>query len=82
MESNNAFEEKYDGGYDLPAGCTWNPKIINNKKEGLVEVVNEDGMLVAELEFKEDRLNGLCKFYKRGKLERNRNPSQYTFVNR
>ena len=68
MDSNVGGLGKATGGYVLPSGCSWNPKIVNYLKEGPVEVRNRRGRLVAKLEYKHDKLNGLCKFYENGDL--------------
>ena len=54
------------GEFILPPGGRWNPQFVNNKKEGILEVLNEDGVIIASLEYKNDLLNGACKFFRNG----------------
>lgn len=57
----------------LPEGFTWNPTIVNGKKEGPVEVKDNLGTVYAKLSYKNDRLNGLCEFYEYGVLKSKNN---------
>ena len=52
----------------MPPECSWNPQLVNNKKEGTVEVYDEDGLMIASLEYKNDLLNGVCKFFRNGMI--------------
>lgn len=42
----------------LPDGYTWNPTLVNGKKEGVVEVRDDLGTVYAILSYKNDKLNG------------------------
>lgn len=55
-------------GFSLPPGCTWNVN-GNEKKEGKVVVMNEEGLIYAELQYKNDELNGDCIFYEEGEIK-------------
>ena len=66
----NPTQNLLSGGYVLPPGCSWQPQIINNKKEGTVEVFDADNILIALLNFKNDMLNGTCQFFKDGMIIR------------
>lgn len=49
-------------------------RYINQKKEGKFKLLNDDGNLEGELNFKNDLLDGLQKYYdEEGKLEKERN---------
>lgn len=56
-------------GFSLPPGFSWNPSLVRGKKEGKVEVFDSDGALYAELQYKADKLDGICKFYQEGELQ-------------
>lgn len=55
-------------GFSLPPGYTWNAK-SNEKKEGKVVVMNDEGIIFAELQYKNDELNGECIFYEDGNIK-------------
>lgn len=50
-------------GFTLPNGYSWDPTFVDNEKDGSVEVYDQDGLITAVLEYRNDMLNGLCKFY-------------------
>lgn len=56
-------------GFNLPPGFSWHPSLVRGKKEGKVEVFDNDGALYAELQYKADKLDGMCKFYQEGELQ-------------
>ena len=56
-------------GFNLPPGFSWNPSIVNGKKEGKVEVFTEQGMLYAELFYHEGKLEGECSFFEEGLIK-------------
>ena len=68
MSENKSLSNYLKGGYVLPPGCSFNPQFVNNKKEGKVEVVDENKVIIASLEYKNDLLNGVCKYFKTVKL--------------
>ena len=68
MSEYKAFLNYLKGGYVLPPGCSFHPQLANNQKEGLVKVYDEDGLMIASLQYKNDALNGVCKFFRNGKL--------------
>ena len=55
-------------GFVLPDGYSWNAKLVNGKKEGTITVRDEYGCLSHVLQFKNDKLNGICAFYDLGSL--------------
>ncbi len=55
-------------GFVLPEGYTWDLKLKNGMKEGKVVVKNQFNVVVAKLEYHNDKLNGLCLFYNNGVL--------------
>lgn len=57
----------------LPDGYTWNPTLVNGKKEGVVEVRDNLGTIYAILSYKNDKLNGLCEFYEYQVLKSKKN---------
>ena len=63
-------------GFVLPDGYSWDAKLIDRKKEGKITVKDEFGCISCVLHFRNDKLNGLCKFYDLGSLVEKR-----TFVN-
>ena len=51
-------------GFILPEGYTWDAKFNDEgKKDGRVEVTDDDGYLSCVLQFKNDKRNGICEFY-------------------
>lgn len=63
-------------GFILPEGYTWDMKLKNGLKEGKVTVRNKVRMVHAILEYKNDKLNGICCFFYRGSPK-----EKITFVN-
>ena len=63
-------------GFVLPNGFSWDAKLIDGKKEGIITVKDEFGCVACVLHFKNDKLNGLCEFYDEGSLVEKR-----TYVN-
>lgn len=57
-----------ESGFELPEGYTWDTILENGKKEGMVTVKDEKGRVFRKLQFKNDQLNGVCRFYRNGKL--------------
>ena len=82
MDSNNETiritEVENQRGDDVlifPEDAVYEPNLPENKREGKVEVY-KDGLCIAVLLYKNNKLNGLCKFYENAKLVK-----QITFVN-
>ena len=68
INSNIVITAKVVGGYSLPIGYSWNPTLVDNKKEGTVEVFDENGILAALLQYESDLLHGVCQFFENGVL--------------
>lgn len=66
--SNISLDGLLNHGFVLPEGCTWDLKLKNGMKEGKVVVKNQFKVVVAKLEYHNDKLNGLCVFYNNGTL--------------
>lgn len=70
--SNSSSNIKIDGlsssGFNLPNGYSWDLQLENGKKEGITIVRNKFKLLHAKLEFHNDKLNGLCQFFKNGSI--------------
>ena len=54
-------------GFVLPTGCHWDPSVGTGVKDGIVQVLTDDGMLFAQLSYKKDKLDGECLFYDEGR---------------
>ena len=67
---------RIEKGFVLPNGYTWDAKLGNGKKEGKVIVRDQYGCLSHVLFYEDDKLNGLCEFYKLGMIK-----EKHTFVN-
>ena len=69
MENNNIHlvgnEER---GYVLPENYHMDINLENGMREGRATVTDNYGMLVAELKYENDKLNGMCFFYNSGIL--------------
>lgn len=52
----------------FPDGCTINPEVGKQIKEGKVEVFDKNSSLYAILYYHNDKLNGICEFYDNGIL--------------
>ena len=52
----------------IPSGYKYISTVVNDKKEGSVEVFTADSLLYANLIYHEDLLDGLCEYYDRGVL--------------
>lgn len=63
-------------GFVLPPGYTWNAKLDGGEKEGTITVMNEEGLIYAELQYKNNELNGECIFYEEGDIK-----EKITYVN-
>lgn len=63
-------------GFVLPPGFTQNATIDGGKKEGTITVMNEEGLIYAELQYKNNELNGECIFYEEGDIK-----EKITYVN-
>ena len=66
MSSNLIQSQSVNIGYNIPEGATWNTNFENGRKEGKVEVVGKYGIQLADLMYKNDKLNGVCTFYESG----------------
>ena len=55
-------------GFDLPPNCHWDSHFDNGVKNGIVQVLTDDGILFARLSYKENKLEGECLFYDGGSL--------------
>ena len=66
--SNISLDGLLTHGFVLPEGYTWDLKLKNGMKEGKVVVKNQFNVVVAKLEYHNDKLNGLCLFYNNGVL--------------
>lgn len=73
---NNHLINKVNGGFVLPKGHTWDPTLIEGKKEGKVIVKDQDKAISHVLYYENDKLNGVCEFYDVGTICEKR-----TFVN-
>ena len=69
MAINIELSDILSKGFELPAGYSWDVNVQDGKKEGLVKVLNEEGVLFAELVYKNDQLNGECTFYEDGEIK-------------
>ena len=74
--ANISIEGVTENGFVLPNGYSWDVKMENGMKEGEVIVRNRMRMVHAILLYHQDKLNGLCLFYNKGKLVEKR-----TYVN-
>lgn len=55
-------------GYSLPKGYCWNPLPSNDIKNGKYFVMDTRNVIVAELSYKNNKLNGICSFFNDGVL--------------
>ena len=76
ISSNITINGITENGFVLPFGYTWDVNVENGVKEGKVTIKNEMGLVHAVLFYAHDKLNGLCCFYKNGRLIEKR-----TYVN-
>ena len=72
LSSNIFLEGVTENGFVLPNGYSWDIKLQNGMKEGVVRVKNKHGILFAQLTYSQDKLNGLCLFYNRGIIQKKR----------
>lgn len=69
MENNNIHLVGNEGrGYVLPENYHMDVNLENGMREGRAIVTDTYGMLVAELVYENDKLNGMCSFYNAGIL--------------
>ena len=75
---NLSFQkDQIEKGFVLKEGYSWDAKLIDGKKNGIVIVKNEEeGWVSNVLQYENDKLNGICEFYDVGTLVEKR-----TFVN-
>ena len=73
---NIAIDGLTEKGFVLPNGYSWDVRIENGMKEGKVIVKNKMRMVHAFLYYHHDKLNGLCSFFKNGRIIEKR-----TYVN-
>ena len=59
----------------FPDDAVFEPNVLEGQREGKVEVFKE-GLCIAVLHYKNNKLNGLCKFYENAKLQ-----NQVSYVN-
>lgn len=69
MTINIELSDILSKGFELPSGYSWDVNVQDGKKEGVVKVLNEEGVLYAELVYKNDQLNGECTFYEDGEIK-------------
>ena len=54
----------------FPDGAVFYPRVTEGLMEGKYEVMSKEGILIAELNYENNKVNGLCKFYEGGLLKK------------
>ena len=63
------FEKQRSDCLDFPEDAVFDPDMPVNEREGRIEVFSKNRKcLLAVLNYENNQLNGLCKFYEKGEL--------------